>query len=348
MSLERYASPQLAGLFDHVTLHNIADVFPVPDSLGLGICRVPISLRSRLNEQAQARAIQAAGCEIRFNLVGESATVMLEMTERPAIAEVYCGPFLLDWHVIQTQPTPVTIPRPARGDLLKAIAAHRDLPFDPDLFRVLLPWRPPVRLHGIEGKIGPARPEQVPPTRCLAYGSSITHGNSGVHASGGYAMRTARKLGVDLINLGFGGGAHCEPEIAEYIAARTDWDFATLELGINMVSWLETAEFSKRVEGFIRTIAEAHPDKWIFCIDMFPFYMDFDPGSERNHAYRAVVRETVAACALPKLVHLDGRHLLHDITGLAADVLHPSPFGMEEIATNLATYIQRTITDEQA
>ena len=149
--------------------------------------------------------------------------------------------------------------------------------------------------------------------RYLAYGSSITHGNNSLGATGTYAMRMARRLGVDLINLGFGGGAHCEPVLADYIAARDDWDFATLELGINMVTWLDTADFAERVRTFVRTIAEAHPDKWIFCIDMFPFHMDFDPEAERNHAYRAVVRETVAELALPRLVHIDGRDLLRDL-----------------------------------
>jgi lysophospholipase L1-like esterase len=161
---------------------------------------------------------------------------------------------------------------------------------------------------------------------------------------GGYAMRTAQHLGVDLINLGFGGGAHCEREMADYIAARGDWDFATLELGINMVSWMETPVFAERVAYFIPTIAEAHPDAWIFCIDMFPFYMDFEPESERNHAYRAVVREVVEDLAYPKVLHLDGRDLLRNTAGLAADVLHPAPSGMEEIATNLATRIQRTMS----
>lgn len=259
------------------------------------------------------------------------------------VAEVYCGTFLVDWHVVGTHPTEITITRPERRDVLSGMRERRDLAFDPALVRVMLPWRPSVWLHGIAGQTAPPRPEQVPQQRYLAYGSSITHGNSGLHATGGYAMRTARQLGVDLINLGFGGGAHCEPELADYIAGRTDWDFATLELGINMVSWLEAPVFAERVERFVSTIVEAHPDKWIFCIDMFPFYMDFDPESERNHAYRAAVRELVTDLALPRLVHLDGRDLMRDITGLAADVLHPSPFGMEEIATNLATRMQKTM-----
>jgi lysophospholipase L1-like esterase len=309
----------------------------------MGVCRIPLDLRAKLNASAQASAIQASGCEIRFKMVGEYAAVKLAMVGSPAIAEVYCGPFLIGWHIVDTSPTEIVVTPPERLDVLREMARDRDLPFAPDLFRIVLPWRPPVKILAIEGELAPPDPDQTPATTYLAYGSSITHGASGLRALGGYAMRTAQHLGVDGINLGFGGGAHCEPAMADYIAGRTDWDFATLELGINMVSWLETPVFAERVSYFIPAIAKAHPDQWIFCIDMFPFYMDFDPKSERNHAYRAVVREVVEALDYPKVLHLDGRDLLRDATGLTADVVHPAPQGMEAIAINLATRIQRTM-----
>ncbi len=337
-------------IWNNVELHNIVEVVSIPGRAGQRLCRIPLDLRAKLNDSAQANSIQTPGAEIRFNLLpgrlaGEDiAVVTLEMAERPAIAEVYSGPFLIDWHVIDTAPTEVVVASSERQPYLHRIAERRNLPFDPHLYRVVLPWRPSVRLHTIEGDVAPPRPVQVPAMRYLAYGSSITHGNNSTGAMGGYAMRTAQRLGVDLINLGFGGGAHCEAEMADYIASRDDWHFATLELGINLVSWLAADSFAERVDTFISTIAAAHPDKWIFCIDMFPFYMDFDPTAERNHAYRAAVREAVERLPHPKLLHLDGRDLLKDMTGLCADVVHPSPSGMEEIAANLTTRIQRTMT----
>ena len=64
----------------------------------------------------------------------------------------------------------------------------------------------------------------------------------------------AQLLGVDLINLGFGGGACLEPEIADYIAGRQDWDFASLELGINLLRQVEPEEFARRVDYFVERI----------------------------------------------------------------------------------------------
>ncbi|MGC9348456.1 MAG: GDSL-type esterase/lipase family protein [Anaerolineae bacterium] len=331
-------------IYKNVELYNIVEVFPIGREIGKGLCRIPLDLRAKLNDSAQANAIQTPGAEIRFNLQGEYATVTLQMTGQPAIAEVYYGPFLVAWEIVQLEPTELVVTPPERAEILRAISDERQSPYAPGLFRVALPWRPPVRLHGVEGDVSPPEPPQSPARRYLAYGSSITHGNNSVGARGGYALQTAHHLDVDLINLGFGGGAHCEPEMADYIAARTDWDFATLEMGINLVSWLETAEFAERVDYFVNTIAAAHPDKWIFCIDMFPFYMDFQPESERNHAYRAVVRETVERLNMPTVVHLDGRNLLRDAKGLCADAVHPAPAGMAEIATNLTSFIQRMMT----
>lgn len=328
-----------------IGLHNIAELVPQADTGWVGISRVPLDLRTRLNERAQVCSLQGAGCELRFNLVEDEARITLAMAERPAIAEVFCGSFLIGWHVVETTPTEIVVARPLLDELVARAAERQSPPFDSDLFRVVLPWRPAVYICGVTGDLAPPRAHQVPPRRYLAYGSSITHGNNGLAPSGTYAMRIARRLGVDLINLGFGGGAHCEPELADYIAARDDWDFATLELGINMISWLDTAGFAERVRTFVGTIARAHPDKWIACIDLFPFHMDLDPEAERNHAYRAVVREIVAELALPRLVHIDGRDLLRDLTGLCADVLHPAPSGMEEIATNLTVRLERMLAE---
>ena len=326
-------------LYKRTELYNIQQLFRPKEGSGKGLCRVPLSLRRKLNTSAQANAVQGTGCEIRFNLLSDSATVTLRMEAGQGIAEVYHGPFIGGWHVITTEPTEFTIVRPDRQALLNQIGKDHPQPFDPSLFRVRLPWRPPVRIVDIKGKFAPPRPEQTPETKYLAYGSSISHGNMSVRPTSMYTMRTSQHLGVDLINLGFGGGAHLEREMADYIAGRQDWDLATLEMGINILG-LEVEEFASRVDTFVSTIANAHRDKWVFCIDLFSFYMDYEPRAKQNRAFRKVVRDTVKRLALPKLVHLDGRKLLQSPSGLTTDLVHPSPIGMEEIALNLSRTIR--------
>ena len=331
-------------IYKNAELHNVEEVIPSKDNRGYLLCRLPDSLRITLNESAKERALSAAGCEVRFNIKDETAKITLGCEgDIPAIAEVFQGVFRISHCFIDSKPTEISVSIPQNIDLLEKVAKERGCPFDTYLTRVILPYTPQIRLIDIKGEVSPPQDRQVPERRYLAYGSSITHGSSAIRPTGTYAMKTAQLLEVDLINLGFGGGAHCERQLADYIAERKDWDFATLEMGINMVGGFETEEFKKRVNYFITKIAKAHPDKWVFCIDLFSFYGDFDPASTKQDEFREVVQNTVKRLGMPKVVHIDGREILQNISGLTGDLVHPSSMGMEEMAINLSNIIKRKI-----
>jgi len=337
-NVHQFLEGDLASLLEgkRQTLSGCADrVADAGGDEGYVISRIPDELRRTLNQSARTNALQATGCEARFNLKGEKARITLKSVDAPSIAEVYQGSFLVSWHVVGTEPTTIEVGRPGNLDLLARVAGEKKLSFDANLTRVAFPWRPICRWLGFEGDVEPPRDGQVPKTRWLAYGSSITHGNLGLRPKGCWAARTAEGLGVDLVNLGFGGGAHLEPQLAEHIAARDDWDFMTLEMGINLIGSIDVEEFARRVEYFVTTIAKAHEDEWIFAIDLFTCRWDFarDPKVER---FREVVAERVRQLALPKLVHIRGDELLTDASGLMTDLVHPSPAGMEQIASRLA------------
>jgi lysophospholipase L1-like esterase len=330
-------------IHEQVELYNVHELLSTAGVPGMGFCRIPNALRLQLNEAAIRNAVQATGCEIRFNLAdnrGDASEVriVLQSTESPSLVEVYQGPFLVSWHVVGLEPTEIVIAHPERQPMIEELYKQHSLPFDPQLTRVLLPWRPPALLLSIKGKTTLPRPGQTPAVKLLTYGSSITHGNSAIRPSGTWASRTAQRLGVDLLNLGFGGGAHLEPQMADYIAGRDDWHLATLEMGINLIGQIDANEFARRVAYFIPTIARAHPDKWIFCIDLFTCRYDWEEKA-KIAAFRRIVAEQVAKLGLPKLVHLSGADLLTSLAGLTADLVHPSPYGMEEIAQNLAAII---------
>lgn len=326
-------------IYKGVELYNVQELLDVPGEEGKLCSRIPDTLRLRLNEFAQFRALETAGCEARFILQGERARLTLRSTERPSIIEVYQGCFLVGWHVVGTDRTEIVIERPANLDELVRITETYSLPFDARLTRVVLPWRPAALLFDIEGDVELPRAEQTPSVRYLAYGSSITHGNAAVRPTATYAMRTAQLLGVDLINLGFGGGAHLEREMADYIAARQDWDMATLELGINIIGSVDVSEFARRVGYFIATVAGSHPDQWVFAIDLFTCHYDLE-ADPKIVAFRGIVRRTVERLGLPRLVYLSGLDLLPSVCGLTTDLVHPSPHGMEEMAHNLSRGIR--------
>jgi hypothetical protein len=122
--------------------------------------------------------------------------------------------------------------------------------------------------------------------------------------------------------------------MADYIASRQDWDFASIEMGVNIPD-VGDAEFARRVDYFVNRIAKAHPDQWLFCIDVFTHREDVS-GSAHFAGYRRIVQEKVRSLNMPRVVYVAGQTILSSPQGLAADLVHPSPFGMEEMAQNLS------------
>jgi len=328
--------------YKNMELFNVVELLKADD--GILMTRIPESLRMQLNEGVQTRAIMPAGCEMRFNLKsGEARIVLKANTGDKGIAEVYQGSFLFAHHFITDAASEIRVALPANLGKLRELAGLNNSPFDPALTRIVLPHRTAVRILQVEGNFALPENGQVPAGRYLAYGSSITHGAASIRPAGSYVMRTAQLLGVDLINIGFGGGAHCEEKMADYLAARQDWDFATLEMGINMVTTFEADEFRRRVEYFISKIAGAHPDKYMFCMDIFPFHIEFPGGDEKTETFRKIVKDAAAAVKSAKVIHIDGRDILKSSAGLTVDLVHPSPAGMEEMALNLSGIIKENM-----
>lgn len=211
-----------------------------------------------------------------------------------------------------------------------------------------------LRFHRAEGEqIRPPQAHELPPKSCLFYGTSITHGFCATAQHLSYAAQTARRLGAELINLGVGGSAFCEPQMADYIAGRTDWDFAVLCLSVNMVAF-PLDQYRHRLNYFVKTVAAA--GKPVFCITILPYGKDLPSVTDLPEyqspaplaEYRDALRRAVTAASLP-LVHLiEGSQLLEDFGGLTTDLIHPGDYGMTRISENLARCIQSRLDETAA
>jgi len=328
--------------YKNVELYNVEEIKKEND--GFQLLRIPEALREKLNESAKNASLYPSGCEIRFNLKSEKAKIFLKGINGNGICEVFFGDFFESWRLIKNEITEIEIRYPQNIDKLKIWSEEKKLKFDPELVRVILPHLLITKIIDIEGEFELPERNQTPQIKYLAYGSSITHGASAVRPTGTYAFKTAQLLNVDLINLGFGGGAHLEKEIADYIAERDDWDFATFELGINMVGGFEVEEFEKRVDYFIEKIVSKKGDKKLFFIDIYPFFMDYE-NQEKQMKFREIVKNKVKEINRDNVIHISGFDILKSLKGLAFDILHPSPFGMEEMAYNLSNILKKYITD---
>lgn len=338
-------------LFQNAQLHNIDHIEPVPGGEGFRLSRVPKSVWEKMNAMGKTRSMTAAGAELRFNLQGPEARITLRYVENrggkaqgwPVLAEVYQGGFLMRCEEIRDDWTTLVIKPRANVDKLAAeMAPRRSTDFDSSLVRVAFPYMPETQLLRVEGDIAPPRPDQVPARAYLAYGSSITHGSYALRSGETYPAQVGRVLGANVFNLGFGAAAYLEPEMADWIASRNEWDFATLELGVNLLRVVTVEEFARRVDRFLGAIVTAHPQRPIFVIDIFTSGKDLEADPKRGE-FRRVVRNAVAALKSTHVHHLDGRRLFTRTTGLCFDLLHPSSDGFNEISDRLVTEMQAVL-----
>ena len=331
-------------IYKNIEFYNVEEIFEKED--GIQLSRIPERIREKLNDNAKTRAIMPAGCELRFNLKSEKAKIVMkadmEVVWRTGICEVYFGDFFHWWYFVNENPVVIEIQYPQNIEKLRELKKGKNLKFDPSVIRIVLPHLVDLRIIDIEGEFEPPSKNQIPDKKFLAYGSSITHGGFSIVPTYTYVAKTAYILGMDALNLGFGGGAHLEKEIADYIAERDDWDFAIFELGANMVTWCKIDEFEKRVDYFVEKIVNEKPEKYLFFIDIFPFYMDFD-NEEKQKKFRDIVKNKVKEINKKNVIHISGFKILKDVRGLMTDRIHPSSQGFEEMGYNLASVIKKYI-----
>ncbi|MGW3087258.1 GDSL-type esterase/lipase family protein [Streptomyces sp. NPDC001108] len=172
----------------------------------------------------------------------------------------------------------------------------------------------------------------------LHHGSSISHGSNATRPTGIWPALAAARGGVELVNLGFGGGALLDPFTARAMR-DTPADLISVKIGINVVNsdLMRLRAFGPAVHGFLDTLREGHPATPLLVVSPLlcpvqedtpgPLMPDFSDGTLRfratgDPAERAagrltltVVREELAriverrAADDPALYYLDGREL---------------------------------------
>lgn len=328
-------------IYQNIELFNVSEL-TAGEGGGMILHRFPLSVEKALSDQGKRMNVGATGVELRFRMTGGRVTLRLRMEDENAIGIAYiyqggiiresmdCTRFIRGDRVTEIVIDPV--PDMAK---IETIQASGQFPYDPALVRVILN-NGRLRFFGVEGDCEPPRPSDTPRRTYLAYGSSITHGSTSLNAPSSFVSVTAQNLGVDARNLGMAGSCRLEPEVARHIAemgCRGEWDFATLCMGINVLSW-EPPVIEERVRYLIGTVAGANPDKSIFCIS--PLYCHSDCKNDgAAQKWRDIIQRLVAEYGSPRVHYVSGLRLLDGAWGLSGDRTHPSPLGVREIAKNL-------------
>jgi hypothetical protein len=205
----------------------------------------------------------------------------------------------------------------------------------------------------------------------LHHGSSISQGSDAAGPSTTWPAIAASGGGVELINLGFGGGALLDPFTARTMR-DTRADLISVKIGINLVNadLMRLRAFTPAVHGFLDTIRDGHPRTPLLVVSPLycpihedtpgPGAFDLDALRDGQVKFRAtgdpaeraggkltlrVIREELArivaqrAAQDPRLHYLDGLDLYGeaDFAELPLpDRLHPDAATHERIGTRFA------------
>lgn len=106
----------------------------------------------------------------------------------------------------------------------------------------------------------PLTPTAIRKPRWVHHGSSISHGSNALTPTETWPAVAARRAGLELNNLGFGGSSLVDPFMARVIR-DTEADLISLKFGINVVNLdsMRLRSFVPAVHGFLDTIRDGHP-----------------------------------------------------------------------------------------
>ena len=327
-------------IFKNIDIHGCAEIEQLPNG-AYATLRVPSHVNEHLSPAGKIRTTHCTGIEYRFVLKSDSVTLRFgfEDSERCEVT-VFHGDIIADWPEttkFAEGVCEIKIIQSKNIDTLRKLAKNGSHRFSPDVVRLMFEGPRPKLLEVI-GDIEAPSEDMYPKRKYLAYGSSITHGSISLHPHYNYVERVAANLSADVTNFGYAGAACLEPEFADYIADECEFDFATLEMGINILG-IAPEDYEKRVRYFVKRIAEAHPEAKIFAIDVY-YCNDDIFGGGKAECFRAILKRVTEELALPNVIYVNGKTVLTDPTKLSSGLVHPAPEGVAEMAENLTRIIK--------
>jgi len=141
----------------------------------------------------------------------------------------------------------------------------------------------------------------------LHHGSSISHGSNADSPTTTWPALAGSRGGVQLVNLGFGGGALLDPFVAR-VMRDTPADLIRVKIGINLVNTdlMRVRAFAPASHGFLDTIREGHPTAPLLVVSplLCPIHED-TPGPATScrcptSSIRAPLHTAASASPLPR------------------------------------------------
>ncbi|MGP3967237.1 GDSL-type esterase/lipase family protein [Streptomyces sp. 6N223] len=146
--------------------------------------------------------------------------------------------------------------RPGPGQTLR----FAGLPGDEKDVEIWLPHDETTQLAALRANAPLHPPPHSGRKTWLHHGSSISQGSNAAAPTGTWPALAAAAGNVELVNLGFGGGALLDPFTARTMR-DSPADLISVKIGINVVNadLMRLRAFGPAVHGFLDTIREGHP-----------------------------------------------------------------------------------------
>lgn len=186
---------------------------------------------------------------------------------------------------------------------------------------------------------GSIKPPSAQP-RWLSYGDSISEGWVASAPGNAWTAIIGRRLGLDLINLGFAGAARAEIIVAEEMA-KQEAAVITLAVGTNCYERIvhSRAQMAANLEAFLSVLRHGHPNVPILVISPL-LRPDAEERKNVLGASLSDLRETIEQTVRERSNRDANLHLLEgrDLTSAQRlpDHIHPDDAGHREMATKIA------------
>lgn len=178
----------------------------------------------------------------------------------------------------------------------------------------------------------------------IMYGTSILQGGCCSRPGMAYTNILSRRLGREVVNLGFSGNALLDLDIARWMASAPDPGVFVLDESPNASG----AQIRERGEAFFRILRDAHPGVPVVFVDMTPYaYGRFDVKQaellkEKSEAQRELFLKLKKA-GEKNIFWVDGKKMLGDDGEASVDGVHLTDLGMMRYADLLEPVLRKAL-----
>lgn len=321
---------------DKVYLHNIK-TYTKTDQ-GYLFEKFDLTVLKGISEKGQKNRHTFHGAEIRL-MMDSPIKITLNSLDVSEVM-IYYGDFQGELFKIEGETT-LRLENPfKKEDLNKVMPFYR---FHPNCLRIL--FKESLILKSIEGDYHIPTLDDMPKKKYLAYGTSITQGRNSFTPDLTYPQLIAFELGYDVTNLGMSGSCYIDQALVDDML-KDNYHLITLELSVNMLGdHFSVDTFKQRLTYLLNRIQETQPNAVVVGLSILNNWRCYGFDQQRGTYLDLVAfREAFESLMVnyPNFIFIDGKTVI-DKHHLSKDLIHPSQYGMIEIANHILAKLKDVI-----